>query len=122
MITISCTVLRRLQGHPIPSARFSLGKYGLPINIAALCYLLPVFVFSFFPGAVKPTLDTMNWGVVMYAGVIILSTLYYIFRARYNYSPPKEHIKEAIEALDRFYAADRKNEAANNVVIQEREL
>jgi amino acid transporter len=120
MITISCTILRRLQGHPLPIARFTLGKYGLPINIAAICYLLPVWVFSFFPGAVNPTPATMNWGVVMYAGVIITSTVYYIFKARFNYSPPEEHIKEAIEALDRFYEAERKDRVSENIVAVNR--
>jgi amino acid transporter len=124
MITISCTILRRLQGHPLPPARFSLGKYGLAINIAAMCYLLPVYVFSFFPGTVKPTLDTMNWGSVMYGGVIIFSTIYYFVRGKHTYSPPKERVKEAVEALDRFYAAERKyvkENSVNNVQVLEKQ-
>jgi amino acid transporter len=52
MITIGCTILYRLRGHSFPPSRFSLGKWGLPINIAAMCYLVPVFIFSFFPANV----------------------------------------------------------------------
>src|ERR1700761_7121588 len=62
LITISCAIFHRLQRRPLPPARFSLGKYGLYVNIAAMCYLLPVYVFSFFPGSPNPTAQTMNWG------------------------------------------------------------
>ena len=34
----------------------------------------------------------MNWGVLMYGAVIILSTVYYIFVGKHHYSPPQEHI------------------------------
>jgi amino acid transporter len=93
MITISCMLFRRLQGHKLPPSRWSLGRWGLPINIGAICYLLPVYVFSFFPGVVNPTPVTMNWGIVMYSGVVIFSTLYYIFRGRFHYQPPKEQVR-----------------------------
>lgn len=93
MITIGCMLFRRLQGHKLPPSRWSLGRWGLPINIGAMCYLLPVYVFSFFPGVVNPTPVTMNWGIVMYGGVVIFSTLYYIFRGRFHYQPPKEQVR-----------------------------
>jgi amino acid transporter len=62
LITIGCTILHRLRGKSLPHARFSLGKLGLPINIAAVCYLLPIFIFS-FPAGPKPTPVTMNWAL-----------------------------------------------------------
>ena len=58
-----------------------------------MCYLLPVYIFSFFPSVINPTPVTMNWGIVIYGGVIILSTLYYIFRGRFYYQPPKEQVR-----------------------------
>ncbi|TKA22255.1 hypothetical protein B0A54_18086 [Friedmanniomyces endolithicus] len=45
IITISCLVWRRLYGSELPSRPWSLGRYGLPINIAALALLLPVWFF-----------------------------------------------------------------------------
>ena len=106
MITLGCTILRRVQGHPLPPSRFTLGKWGLLINIAAMCFLTPVYIFSFFPGTPDPVASTMNWGILMYGAVIIMSTSYYVVVGRHHYSPPKESIKEAIQALDRFYAAE----------------
>jgi hypothetical protein len=51
----------------------------------------------------------MNWGILMYGAVIIMSTTYYVLIGRHHYTPPKESIKEAIQALDRFYAAEKEN-------------
>jgi amino acid transporter len=104
LITIGCTILHRLKSHPLPNARFSLGRWGLLINIAAVCYLIPVFIFSFFPPGPNPTPVTMNWGIVMYGGVIITSTGYYIFQGRKTYSPPTEETKHlVIDDTDRNY-------------------
>ena len=41
IIVIGCLVLKRLRGQPLPARRWSLGRWGLPINIAALCFLAP---------------------------------------------------------------------------------
>ncbi|RFU34290.1 hypothetical protein B7463_g2074, partial [Scytalidium lignicola] len=35
-ITISCLIAKRFSGQPLPQRRWSLGKFGLAINIAAL--------------------------------------------------------------------------------------
>jgi hypothetical protein len=42
----------------------------------------------------------MNWGIVMYGGVIIFSTIYYVFWGRHTYRPPTEETKRAIAAFD----------------------
>jgi hypothetical protein len=43
---------------PLPPHKWSLGRFGMAINIGALCFLLPVFVFAFFPlsAVVEPML------------------------------------------------------------------
>lgn len=45
-ITIFCVICRRFVGAPIPRERFTLGRYGLVINIVALCCVAPVTVLS----------------------------------------------------------------------------
>ena len=89
-------------------------------NTAALCFLFPIFVFSFFPSTVRPTAVTMNWGVVMYGGVIILSTIYYIIRGRHTFTPPNEQIKHVmVEMVDPFYANSDEPEVERvNVVVE----
>ncbi|WEW60245.1 hypothetical protein PRK78_005730 [Emydomyces testavorans] len=88
LISISCVLLKRIRGQPLPARRWSLGRFGMAINIGALCYLAPMFVFAFFPLSVNPTPANMNWAVVMYGGIITFATVYYIFFGRFNYVPP----------------------------------
>jgi amino acid transporter len=96
-ITIGCILLRRLQGHQLPHARFSLGKWGVLVNSVALIYIAPIFVFTFFPPAPNPTTDIFNWGCVMVAGVVILATIYYMIWGRKTYTPPNDTIEDFIE-------------------------
>ncbi|OGE56390.1 hypothetical protein PENARI_c003G02958 [Penicillium arizonense] len=65
IITIACLLLKRIRREPLPPHRWTLGRFGMAINIGALCFLCPVFVFAFFPltSTVEP--DTMNWCAVI---------------------------------------------------------
>ena len=56
-ITISCLVWRRLRGPPLPPRRWSLGRFGLAINVAALMFLTPVWFFAFWPLATPVTAE-----------------------------------------------------------------
>lgn len=44
LVSISTITYRRITGYKLLSTRFSLGKFGLPINILALCFLWLAFV------------------------------------------------------------------------------
>jgi amino acid transporter len=96
-ITISMVLMRRLQGRKLPYARYSLGKWGVLVNILALIYIIPVFIFSFFPPTTNPTPDNMNWACAMFGGIIILATVYYIIWGRKQYTPPNETVEDYIE-------------------------
>lgn len=96
IITIGCLLLKRIRGEPLPPHRWTLGRFGMAINIASLAFLLPVFVFAFFP--LTSTVDpvSMNWCVVMYCGIIIIAIVYYIIRGRHYYIPPVALVKREI--------------------------
>lgn len=96
MIVIGCVLLKRIRGQPLPSSRFSLGRWGMLVNILAMCYLAPIFIFSFFPAATPVTLTTMNWAVVMYAGILVFATVYYAVWGRKHYVPPVALVKREI--------------------------
>jgi uncharacterized membrane protein len=101
-ITIGCVLYRRLFSLPLPAARYSLGKWSIWINIGALMFLLPVFVICFFPAVPLPllTATSMNWGIAMYGGIIVLSTIYYIVWARHVYTAPKGYTDEENEKVE----------------------
>jgi amino acid transporter len=65
VITIGCLLLKRIRGEPLPPHRWTLGRFGMAINIAALAFLLSVFVFAFFPLTSSVNPESMNWCVVM---------------------------------------------------------
>ena len=85
---ILCIIIRRLRGLPLPERRWSLGRWGLGINIAALCYLLPLVVFLCFPIANDPTPSTMNWASMMFGAIFLFATTYYVLYGRRVYTAP----------------------------------
>jgi amino acid transporter len=95
MVSIGCVTLKRIRGEPLLPSKFSLGKFGLPINIIALLFLVFIWVFCFFPPMPNPSVADMNWGVVGYAGVIILATIYYLIRGRKQYVGPVEYTRKS---------------------------
>lgn len=88
-MSLSCVIYRKIY-HPktLPSKRWSLGKWGLPINIIALLYVIFAIFWSFWPGTTPTTLDTFNWSVVIFVGVFIISLLMYFVKGRYEYVGP----------------------------------
>ena len=96
MIIISCVLLKRIRGQPLPPRRWSLGRYGGLVNVLGLCFLAPIYVFSFFPAATPVTATTMNWSIVMYAGMILFSTSYYVTFGRHTYTPPVTLVRRDI--------------------------
>jgi amino acid transporter len=115
-ITISCILLHRLQGRRLPESRYTLGKWGMLINILALIYILPLFVFSFFPPTPNPTPITMNWAVVMVGGTIVLATAYYAVWGRKTYTPPTETIEDF---MDRYQTTTSSEKASSAVEVEE---
>lgn len=93
MVTIGCLIWRRLYGAPLPPRRWSLGKYGLAINIAAVAFLLPLWFFVFWPLATPVTAATMNWSSVLFVGVIVFFVVWYFVKARHVYSGPVTLVK-----------------------------
>jgi amino acid transporter len=58
-ITIGCLVWRRLRGAPLPPRRWSLGKYGLTVNIVSILFVAPIWFFNFWPLTVPVTPESM---------------------------------------------------------------
>ncbi|KAL8818351.1 MAG: hypothetical protein Q9223_003002 [Gallowayella weberi] len=88
ILSISCIFLKRLQGQSLPPAGFSLGRWGIAINIIALCFLTAFFIFCFFPTAIPVDPSTMNWNIAMFGGITLFATGWYVFRGHKKYRPP----------------------------------
>lgn len=92
-ITISCIVYRRNSGTPLPPRKWSLGKFGIYINVAALLFLVPLIFFLTWPLVTPVTASTMNWSSVMLCGVLIIAMAYYVIKGRHDYSGPVVLVK-----------------------------
>ena len=93
MISIGCVLLRRIKGEELPPARWSLGKWGLPINAFALLYATFALVFGCFPISVPVTLETANWAPLVWAGIIAVSYLVYQLHGKQHYTPPVDFVE-----------------------------
>ena len=95
VIIMCCIIWRRFDKTiDFPPTKFSLGRFGLPVNIFALIYLLGVFGFCFVPFAPNPTPATMNWSSLMFGGILIIAFVWYFLRARIEYDGPVEYVRK----------------------------
>jgi amino acid transporter len=96
IISFTCLVLRRLRG-PLPPRRWSLGAAGIFVNTGAICFLLVVWVFIFFPVETPVVPSTMNWNVVMFCGTMIFAVMYYFVWGKRNYIPPVDLVRRSMD-------------------------
>jgi choline transport protein len=95
IVSIGCIFWRRLTNQPMLPAKFTLSKpVGLVLNGFSLVFLVFVYVFSFFPGVVDPTVAEMNWSILIYGAVIGFALLHYFISARHVYDGPVEYVRK----------------------------
>lgn len=111
MLSIGCVLRKRLLGEPLPPARWSLGRFGTPVNGFAFCYCGFVIVFSCFPTELPVDTGSANCKLsfprsakspfkaqlltarilgapAVWVGVMLLSGLIYVLHGRRVYTPP----------------------------------
>jgi amino acid transporter len=93
VITLLCLIWRRLYGAPLPERRWSLGKYGLAINLAGLVFLIPTLFFYCWPLAQPVTAVNLNWSSVAFAAVLLVALVHYVIKARHEYVGPVMRVK-----------------------------
>ncbi|KAK1079253.1 hypothetical protein LTR33_006541 [Friedmanniomyces endolithicus] len=96
-ISIGCIAMKRMRGEALPACEWSLGKWGLPINIAALIWLIPIFTFTLFPSVTPVTAVGMNYGCLLFGFVVVFSTVYYIIVGRHVYISPRERLRRDLQ-------------------------
>ncbi|KAB8264830.1 amino acid/polyamine transporter I [Aspergillus pseudonomiae] len=106
-LTVGTLLLyRRLRGHirtssecedmtvNVPNASLVWGPFRIPgvlgvvNNIFAVCYMIIVIFFSFWPTTVVVDYKSMNYSVVGTFGTVIIAVVYYVVRARHVYHGP----------------------------------
>ncbi|CAN8105310.1 unnamed protein product [Discula destructiva] len=87
-LSIGCVLLRRIQGPELPHARWSLGRWGGPINLLAVVYSAFIVLMSCFPSEYSPALEDANWAPLIWAAVILFSLVAYLFHGKKHFTPP----------------------------------
>jgi len=85
-------IIRRFRG-PLPPRRWSLGRYGLFVNMGAVAFLLVVWIFVFFPLSPVVTAETMNWSILMFGFTMLFAVVYYLLVGKKTYKSPVDLIK-----------------------------
>lgn len=79
-VSITCVLCRRFM-HPelVPKGRWSLGRWGIPVNIVGLAYVFFTFFWAFWPNEVPVTVESFNWSVLVFVLFLslVLSCLLY---------------------------------------------
>lgn len=93
MITYVCSIgsvlYRRITAPELlPQCAWSLGKWGIPVNLFGVLYAIHAFFWCFWPEDNPTTLESFNWASVMFVGVGVLSMIDYVVRARKHYKGP----------------------------------
>ena len=96
-ISISCILIKRLKGEPLPPSRWTMGRFAIPMNILALLYIIFVFVMTLFPVALPVTAENMNWAVLIWGFVIIVALVSYVLHGRKVYDGPVVHVTSTIQ-------------------------
>ncbi|KAG6092579.1 hypothetical protein E4U30_005248 [Claviceps sp. LM220 group G6] len=88
-LSIGCMLYRRIC-HPetLPYARFSLGRYGILINILAIAASMWGFFWCFWPQSYPVTAAGFNWASPIFVSVLLIAMVYYAFAGRHNYQGP----------------------------------
>ncbi|KAM5499613.1 hypothetical protein McanMca71_002374 [Microsporum canis] len=94
VLSIACFINRRRSAEPLPARRFSLGKWGMGINVFSVAYLSFGFIFTFFPGSSTVTPETMNWSCLVWGAVIIFAIFQYAIHGRNVYEGPVAYIRK----------------------------
>ncbi|KAK3680945.1 hypothetical protein LTR37_021018 [Vermiconidia calcicola] len=101
LVSITCVLIRRVKNQYLPPARWSLGKWGLPVNVIALLYACWAFFWSFWPISNDMVADgsNFNWACLLFVGLMGIGSVLYYTHARKVYDGPVAIVKDR----DRLY-------------------
>jgi choline transport protein len=77
ILPITFLLVRKLRGEHEQTGPWNLGRFGIPINIFALCYGIFMIIWLPFPTELPVTRNTMNYAAPVWFGCMLLALLDY---------------------------------------------
>ncbi|KAL3459506.1 amino acid/polyamine transporter I [Aspergillus heterothallicus] len=83
-------VFRRVFGAAgdVPEGQFSMGKWGLPVNLVAILFAIYFAIFLPFPPTAPVTAESMNYAGPVLGVVMVFACLDWMLRGRYKWTGP----------------------------------
>jgi amino acid transporter len=94
ILSILAFIRARFQPGGIRRSRFSLGKFGLAINVFSVAYLCFAIIFTFFPTTYNPTPVSMNWSILVFGVVVGFAIIQYFVHGRRIYEAPVTQVRK----------------------------
>lgn len=95
LIPTALLLVRRIQAargkiEPLPWGPWRLGVLGIPVNIIAVCWIIIIFIFSFFPSQPLPglTYQTMNWSCLAYGATTLFAIGFWLVHGHRTFKGP----------------------------------
>lgn len=88
LIPIILLTLRQLAGKHPKYGPWQLGRWSIPIKLAAMVYLIYIIIFIPFP-AVRPVTNlTMNYASPIFVGALLIAAVDWLIRGRKKFRVP----------------------------------
>ena len=88
-------VIRRFNKKEIPFGPWSLEKWGLWVNFAAICYLVIIITFMVFPPYQPVTADNLNYaGPIFGLSLVVSFVFWFVYGRKLYHGPVQEVIEE----------------------------
>ncbi len=87
-LAVVLLVTKKIKNKNVPYGPWTLGRFGIVVNICSICFLTITILFSFFPSALPVTLENMNWSAVVFLGELFLGLIWYAIWGRKVYNGP----------------------------------
>jgi amino acid transporter len=101
-IPIMLLIRKRLYHESIPFGPWSLGRFGLPVNLYGACFGVFISVFSLFPTTIPVTALNMNYAGPVMFGLVVIAGMDWLIRGRNSFKGPlREMIDDVVEGNGR---------------------
>ena len=106
LIPITLILLKRLRKENINFGPWSLGRWGMAVNLYAIVFGVFVCIFVPFPPIIPVTAENMNFCAPVFLGLIVLLGIDWTFRGKIAYTGP---LKKLLEPTNREQNGWRNN-------------
>ena len=107
MLPIAIMIQRRLGKDQVAFGPFTLGRFGLPVNMVGILWGIFVVIFEVFPSKMPVTAANMNYASLVFGSTIIFSLVTWFLYGAKVFKGPINELDEGTVALNCLRPAER---------------